>query len=126
LVGRIELVILLTLPLAAFLGHQGPGRPNWIIESPAYMLLFSLGLFCCGVTNLWFNRASAKLYLAHNRWQLKWVPTALLPLWRRLFPPTPYKTQRIAVILGFALMSLFGAGLLTLSALALTGVLPVR
>jgi hypothetical protein len=69
LVGRLEVCLLLTLPFGAYLGNQGIGQPNWIIESPAYLMVWSMGMLLFGVTHLKYSRASVKLFLAHNRRQ---------------------------------------------------------
>jgi hypothetical protein len=120
-VGRCELCVALTLPIAGYFGYQGPGKPNWIIEHPAYMLLWSVGLFSFGVTILRYNRASVKLSLASHRWQQKKAPSFLQPLFNRRSGTSPSFTfQRRAVIFGSTALTLVGAAgvVLCLRALA--------
>jgi hypothetical protein len=110
LVGRCEACVLLTLPVAAYFGYQGTGKPNWIIEHPAYLLVWNVGLLCTGITNLRYSRACVKLFLAQNRWQRRKAPAFLQPLLSNLAPGnTSFTVHRWSVIFGSTVLTLVGA-----------------
>jgi hypothetical protein len=109
-VGRCSLCVALTLPIAGYFGYQGPGKPNWIIEHPAYMLFWFASLFCFGVTNVRYNRAYIKLLEASRRWQQKKMPAFLQPLLGgRSATSVSFAFQRRAVIFGSTVLTLVGA-----------------